>query len=584
MPPDGRVLIVGAGGGLEINHLAGVEDGWRFVGVDPAPAMLDLARAVAGPATGDRLTLIEGTIVDAPPGALDAATRLDRYAADALRWGVAADTVATARAAVGASTTTVPDRRKVELLAQAGFRATELFYAGMAWRGWVTCACSALPATRTNGPPYLNMRHPRPRARPVPFSHSQHYIRAQARQRSTRMSPNTFGDPVVILSYARTPMGAFQGALAGATATELGATAVRAAVERAGVDPDSIDKVFMGCVLPAGLGQAPARQAAIGAGLPTSVEATTVNKVCGSGMQAAIFAHDMLAAGSADMIVAGGMESMSNAPYLLKKHRAGARIGHDTAYDHMMLDGLEDAYDAGRAMGTFAEDTSRQYQFTREVQDDYAVESLTRALGAQKSGGFDREIVAVTVKGRKGDTLVEHDEQPAKGDPAKLRMLKAAFAKEGTITAASSSSISDGAAALVLTRESVAAARGLAPIARVVGHAAHAQAPNKFTTAPIGAVEKLLAKTGWRIDEVDLFEVNEAFACVPMAWMKDLGVAHDKVNVHGGATALGHPIGASGARIMATLIAALQTRGAKRGIATLCIGGGEATAIAVELV
>jgi acetyl-CoA C-acetyltransferase len=390
-------------------------------------------------------------------------------------------------------------------------------------------------------------------------------------------------DPVVILSYARTPMGSFQGALAGASATELGATVVRAAVERAGVAAEQVDKVFMGCVLPAGLGQAPARQAAIGAGLPPSVEATTVNKVCGSGMQAAIFAHDMLAAGSADLIVAGGMESMSNAPYLLKKHRAGARVGHDSVYDHMMLDGLEDAYDAGRAMGTFAEDTSREYQFTREAQDDYAVASLGRALAAQRDGAFDKEIVGVTVKGRKGDTVVTADEQPGRGDPDKIRTLKAAFAKDGTITAASSSSISDGAAALVLTRESVAREHGLAPVARVVGHAAHAQEPARFTTAPVGAVRKLLARTGWSVADVDLFEVNEAFACVPMAWMHDLGVPHDRVNVNGGATALGHPIGASGARIVTTLLAALERTGGKRGIATLCIGGGEATAIAVEL-
>ena len=391
-------------------------------------------------------------------------------------------------------------------------------------------------------------------------------------------------DPVVILSYARTPMGAFQGALAGASATELGATAVKAAVERAGVSPDQVDKIFMGCVLPAGLGQAPARQAAIGAGLPTSVEATTVNKVCGSGMQAAIFAADMLAAGSADVIVAGGMESMSNAPYLLKKMRSGARIGHDTAFDHMMLDGLEDAYEQGRSMGTFAEDTSRDYQFTRETQDDYAIESLARAVAAQKSGAFDREIVGVTVKGRKGDTVVAVDEQPARGDPDKVRALKAAFAKDGTITAATSSSISDGAAALVLTRQSVADAHGLTPVARIVGHAAHAQEPAKFTTAPVGAVRKLLAKTGWDANEVDLYEINEAFACVPMAWMKDLGVDHAKVNVNGGATALGHPIGASGARIVATLIAALQNTGGRKGIASLCIGGGEATALAVELI
>jgi len=391
-------------------------------------------------------------------------------------------------------------------------------------------------------------------------------------------------DPVVILSYARTPMGSFQGSLAGLKATELGAAAVKGAVERAGVSPDQVDKVFMGCVLPAGLGQAPARQAAIGAGLPASVEATTVNKVCGSGMQAAIFAHDMLAAGSADLIVAGGMESMSNAPYLLQKHRSGARIGHDTAYDHMMLDGLEDAYDAGRAMGTFAEDTATEYQFTRDAQDGYAIESLSRALSAQKDGAFDKEIVAVTVKGRKGDTVVTQDEQPGRGDPDKIRALKAAFAKEGTITAASSSSISDGAAALVLARRSVADAAGLKPIARIVAHAAHAREPAKFTVAPIGAVEKLLAKTGWSVADVDLFEVNEAFACVAMVAMKDLGIDHAKVNVHGGATALGHPIGASGARIVTTLLAALERTGGKRGIATLCIGGGEATAMAVELI
>ncbi len=391
-------------------------------------------------------------------------------------------------------------------------------------------------------------------------------------------------DPVVILSYARTPMGSFQGSLAGASATDLGATAVKAAVERAGVEPAAVEKVFMGCVLPAGLGQAPARQAAIGAGLPVSVEATTVNKVCGSGMQAAIFAHDMLAAGSADLIVAGGMESMSNAPYLMKKHRAGARIGHDSIYDHMMLDGLEDAYDAGRAMGTFAEDTATEYQFTRAAQDEYAIESLSRALAAQQNGAFAKEIVGVTVKGRKGDTLVDQDEQPARGDPDKIRMLKAAFAKEGTITAATSSSISDGAAALVVTRQSVADAKGLTPVARIVGHTAHAREPARFTTAPIGAVEKLLAKTGWSVADVDLFEINEAFACVSMAAMRDLGIPHDKVNIHGGATALGHPIGASGARILTTLIAALERTGGRRGIASLCIGGGEATAMAVEMI
>ncbi len=391
-------------------------------------------------------------------------------------------------------------------------------------------------------------------------------------------------DPIVILSYARTPMGSFQGSLAGASATELGATAVRAAVERAGITGDQVDKIFMGCVLPAGLGQAPARQAALGAGLPRSVEATTVNKVCGSGMQAAIYAHDMIAAGSSDLIVAGGMESMSNAPYLMKKHRAGARIGHDTVYDHMMLDGLEDAYEPGRAMGTFAEATAGEYQLTRASQDDYAVESLTRAQKAQTSGWFDREIVAVEVKTRKGAETVDKDEQPLKGDPSKIPGLKPAFSKEGTITAANASSISDGAAALVMTRASLAAEKGLKPIARVVAHTAHAREPAQFTTAPIGAIERLLKKTGWKVGDVDLFEINEAFACVTMFAMKDLGIPHNKVNIHGGATAMGHPIGASGARILATLIAALQRTGGKRGIASLCIGGGEATAMAVELV
>jgi acetyl-CoA C-acetyltransferase len=394
-------------------------------------------------------------------------------------------------------------------------------------------------------------------------------------------TPDT--NPIVILSYARTPMGSFQGALAGASATELGATAVKAAVERAGISAEQVDKVFMGNVLPAGLGQAPARQAALGAGLPRSAEAVTVNKVCGSGMQAAIFAHDMLKAGSADVIVAGGMESMSNAPFLSKKYRGGARIGHDTIYDHMMLDGLEDAYDKGRAMGTFAEDAAREYQFTRESMDDYAIESLRRANEAIKSGKFEKEIAPVTVTTRKGDVTVEVDEQPGKGNPEKIPQLKAAFAKDGTITAATSSSISDGAAALVLTRQSVAEKLGKAPIARVVAHAAHAQEPSKFTSAPVPAIQKVLEKAGWSVDDVDLFEVNEAFACVAMIAMRDIGIPHDKINVNGGATALGHPIGASGARITTTLIAALEDRGLKRGVASLCIGGGEATAIAVEL-
>ncbi|MFN3945430.1 MAG: acetyl-CoA C-acyltransferase [Allosphingosinicella sp.] len=391
-------------------------------------------------------------------------------------------------------------------------------------------------------------------------------------------------DPIVILSYARTPMGSFQGCLAGASATELGATAVRAAVERAGVAGETVDKIFMGCVLPAGLGQAPARQAALGAGLPRSVEATTVNKVCGSGMQAAMFAHDMIAGGSADLIVAGGMESMSNAPYLMKKHRAGARIGHDTVYDHMMMDGLEDAYDSGRAMGTFAEDAAREYQFTRAAQDEYAIESLSRATNAIRSGAFEREIVPVTVSSRKGDVEIATDEQPGKANPEKIPNLKPAFAKDGTITAANASSISDGAAALVITRQSVADRLGAKPVARIVAHAAHAQAPNLFTTAPVPAVRKLLDKAGWSAGDVDLYEVNEAFACVAMIAMRDLDIARDRINVHGGATALGHPIGASGARIMATLLSALQQQGARRGVATLCIGGGEATAVAVELV
>jgi acetyl-CoA C-acetyltransferase len=398
------------------------------------------------------------------------------------------------------------------------------------------------------------------------------------------MATTPESDPIVILSYARTPMGSFQGALAGASATELGATAVKAAVARAGISGDQVDKVFMGNVLPAGLGQAPARQAAIGAGLPQQTEAVTVNKVCGSGMQAAIFAHDMLKVGSADVIVAGGMESMSNAPYLSKKYRAGARIGHDTVYDHMMLDGLEDAYDKGRAMGTFAEDAAREYQFTREAQDEFTIESLRRATDAIDNGKFEREITPVTVVTRKGELTVEIDEEPGKANPEKIPQLRAAFAKDGTITAASSSSISDGAAALVLTRQSVAEKLGKKPIARVIAHAAHAQEPAKFTSAPVPAIKKVLEKAGWSVDDVDLFEVNEAFACVAMIAMRDIGIPHDRINVNGGATALGHPIGASGARILTTLVAALQDRGLKRGVASLCIGGGEATAVAVELV
>jgi acetyl-CoA C-acetyltransferase len=391
-------------------------------------------------------------------------------------------------------------------------------------------------------------------------------------------------DPVVILSYARTPMGAMQGTLADVSATELGATAVRAAVERSGVEADKFERIYMGCVLPAGLGQAPARQAAIKAGLPASVQATTVNKVCGSGMQTLIMGAEALASGSIDYVIAGGMESMTNAPYLLKKHRSGARIGHDTAYDHMFLDGLEDAYEPGRAMGTFAQDTADAYQLTRQAQDDYAIESLRRAQSAVAEGRFADEIAPVTVKSRAGEVIVDTDEAPGKGKPDKIPALKPAFAKDGTITAATSSSISDGAAALVLTRQSVAEAQGLAPVARIVAMAAHAQAPKDFTTAPVGAITKLLARAGWTIGEVDLFEVNEAFACVAMFAMHDLGIAHDRINVNGGATALGHPIGASGARIVTTLIGALRARGLRKGVASLCIGGGEATAIAVELV
>jgi acetyl-CoA C-acetyltransferase len=397
------------------------------------------------------------------------------------------------------------------------------------------------------------------------------------------MTQFSAADPIVILSYARTPMGAMQGALADVAATDLGAVAVKAAVERAGVAGEDIDRAYIGCVLPAGLGQAPARQAAIKAGLPLSVQATTVNKVCGSGMQTVIMGAEALASGTIDMVVAGGMESMTNAPYMLKKHRSGARLGHDTAYDHMFLDGLEDAYEPGRAMGTFAQDTANAYQMTREEMDAYAIESLARANAAIASGAFADEVVPVTVATRAGDVVVEHDEAPAKGRPDKIPQLKPAFAKDGTITAATSSSISDGAAALVLTRASVAEAKGLTPVARIVATAAHAQAPADFTTAPVPAIQKVLARAGWSVEDVDLFEVNEAFACVAMFAMRDLDIPHEKINVNGGGTALGHPIGASGARIIVTLIAALKAQGKKRGVASLCIGGGEATAVAVEL-
>jgi acetyl-CoA C-acetyltransferase len=391
-------------------------------------------------------------------------------------------------------------------------------------------------------------------------------------------------DPIVIVAYARTPMGGFQGALAGASATELGAVAVKAAVERAGVAPEAVEQILMGCVLPAGLGQAPARQAALKAGLPLSVEATTVNKMCGSGLQAAILGHDLLAAGTADVVVAGGMESMTNAPYLLAKHRGGARIGHDRVMDSMYLDGLEDAYEGGKLMGAFAEESAAAYQIGRAEMDAYAIESLARARRAVEGGAFAREIAPVEIAGRGGVVTVSDDEQPLKADPARIPSLKPAFAKDGAITAANASSISDGAAALVLMRASTAEKLGLTPIARIAGHGAHAHEPGKFATAPTPAMQKALKRAGWAVGEVDLFEVNEAFAVVAMIAMRELGIEHDKLNVNGGACALGHPIGASGARILATLLAALQTRGEKRGLASLCIGGGEAVAMAVERV
>ena len=397
------------------------------------------------------------------------------------------------------------------------------------------------------------------------------------------MAQISASDPIVVLSYARTPMGGLAGAFADVAATDLGATAVKAAVERAGIDGADVERIYMGCVLPAGLGQAPARQVAIKAGLPKSVQASTVNKVCGSGMQTVIMGAEALAAGSLDVVIAGGMESMTNAPYLLKKHRAGARAGHDTAYDHMFLDGLEDAYEGG-SMGSFAQVSADEYQLTREGQDAYSIESLRRAQEAIATGAFASEVVPVTVKTRAGEIVVDTDEQPGKGRPDKIPTLKPAFAKDGTITAASSSSISDGAAAMVLTRQSVADAKGLTPVARVVAVAGHAQEPSKFTTAPVGAINKLMEKAGWDLADVDLFEINEAFACVAMFAMHDLGIPHDKVNVHGGATALGHPIGASGTRIITTLIGALKHKGLKKGVASLCIGGGEATAVAIELV
>ncbi len=387
---------------------------------------------------------------------------------------------------------------------------------------------------------------------------------------------------IVILSAARTPMGGFQGELAAKSAVELGSAAIQAAIARAGVKPDDVQETIMGCVLPAGLGQAPARQASRTAGLPDAVPATTVNKVCGSGMKAVMLAADQIKTGEADIVVAGGMESMTNAPYLLAKARGGYRIGHQQMFDHMFLDGLEDAYEH-KAMGVYAEDAAKHYQFSRQDQDAYATESLNRAKRAQTDGSFADEIIAVKIATKKGDIEVAEDEQPKKADPAKIPTLKPAFAKDGTVTAANSSSISDGAAALVLTRADVAKEKGLKPIARIVAQACHAREPRWFTAAPVGAIEKVLKKADWKKEDVDLFEINEAFANVAMIAMKELGLPHDKVNVNGGACALGHPIGASGARLLVTLLNALKRRGGKRGVASLCIGGGEATAVAVEL-
>src|SRR5438046_780224 len=390
-------------------------------------------------------------------------------------------------------------------------------------------------------------------------------------------------DPIVIVSAARTPMGAFQGELKSFTAPELGAAAIRAAVERAGIKPEDVQEVIMGCGLPAGQGQAPARQASLGAGLPLAAGCTTVNKMCGSGMKAAMFAHDLLAIQSFEIIVAGGMESMTNAPYLLPKARAGLRMGHGQVIDHMFYDGLEDAYDKGRLMGTFAEDCAQKYSFSRESQDQFAITSLERAQKANKEGWFAWETTPIAIKAGKEEKFIETDEQPFKANLEKIPTLKPAFRKDGTVTAANSSSISDGAAALVLMRRSTAEKRGLAPLAIVVGQSTHAQEPGWFTTAPVGAIAKLFERTGWDAKNVDLFEINEAFAVVAMAAMKEHGLPHEKVNVHGGACALGHPIGASGARILVTLIGALRKYGLKRGVASLCIGGGEATAMAIEL-
>jgi len=391
-------------------------------------------------------------------------------------------------------------------------------------------------------------------------------------------------DPIVIVGAARTPLGAFQGDFSSVSASELGAVAIKAAIERAGIDPAQVQEVLFGNCLMAGQGQAPARQAAIKAGVPVSAGAVTMSKMCGSAMKAAMFAFDSIVAGTNEVVVAGGMESMTNAPYLIPKARGGYRIGHAMIYDHMMLDGLEDAYDKGRSMGTFAEECAAKYQFTREAQDAFAIESVKRAQAATADGSFKWEIAPVTVSGRAGDVVIDKDEGPLKAKLDKIPALKPAFKKDGTITAASSSSINDGAAALVIMRESTAKKLGCTPIARIVGHATHSQEPNWFTTAPVGAIEKLYKKVGWTTKDVDLFEINEAFAAVPMAAMHEHDIPHSKVNIHGGACALGHPIGASGARIIVTLIGALKKTGKKRGVASLCIGGGEATAMAIELV
>ena len=396
-------------------------------------------------------------------------------------------------------------------------------------------------------------------------------------------------DPIVIVSAARTPIGAMMGDLSGLAGHQLGSVAIRAAVERAGLKPEQVQEVIMGCVLPAGQGQAPARQATLGAGLPKATGATTINKVCGSGMKAAMLAHDLLIAGSQDIVVAGGMESMSNAPYMMLKGRGGYRYGHGTLFDHMAYDGLEDAYEktpngGGKSMGQYAEDCASKYSFSREEQDAYAIESSKRALAANKDGSFSWEIAPVTISGRKGDVVIDKDESPFKTNPEKIPQLKPAFKKDGSVTAATSSSISDGAAALVMMRESTAKKLGLTPLARVAGHATHSQEPQWFTTAPVGAIAKLYEKVGWASKDVDLYEINEAFAVVAMAAMKEHNLPHDRVNVHGGAVALGHPIGCSGARLIVTLLGALRKQGGKRGVASLCIGGGEATALAVELV